>query len=281
MSSRKALTRGILLVFALGAAACRKEAAPAATSPAPNDVTISAVDFAYNSLDTITAGLTRLRLINHGPSLHHIQLIHIEGGRTIDSLRAALTKPGPPPAWMKNVAGPNAVGTEDTSVAIMNIAAGHYAIVCFIPDSTGVPHFARGMIRALEVRPATGPAVPEPTADADVHLTDYAFSESAPLHAGLRTLKVINDGQQPHELFIARLDTGVTAQQLVHWVDSGMHGRPPARAVGGVSGIEKGDHAWVVANFAPGNYAFLCFVPDAKDGKEHVQHGMIQQLTVN
>jgi uncharacterized cupredoxin-like copper-binding protein len=45
--------------------------------------------------------------------------------------------------------------------------------------------------------------------------------------------------------------------------------------------LEPGMSGYFTADFAPGNYALICFVPDAKDGKPHFTHGMMQQITVN
>jgi hypothetical protein len=33
--------------------------------------------------------------------------------------------------------------------------------------------------------------------------------------------------------------------------------------------------------FTPGQYAFLCFAPDSKDGKPHFLHGMAKLLEVS
>jgi len=40
-------------------------------------------------------------------------------------------------------------------------------------------------------------------------------------------------------------------------------------------------HEMIIAQLPePGAYKFLCFLPDAKDGKPHVAHGMLSQVTV-
>jgi uncharacterized cupredoxin-like copper-binding protein len=50
--------------------------------------------------------------------------------------------------------------------------------------------------------------------------------------------------------------------------------------VGGTSGLSKGRGMEFTADFTPGEYALLCFLPDARDGKPHVAHGMVKQITV-
>jgi len=36
----------------------------------------------------------------------------------------------------------------------------------------------------------------------------------------------------------------------------------------------------IPTTFTAGDYALLCFVPDAKDGKPHLAHGMVKQFSV-
>jgi hypothetical protein len=57
------------------------------------------MDFSFDAPDVIPAGLTDFRFLNKGPALHHMQIFKLEGGKTVDDLRAALANPGPPPAW--------------------------------------------------------------------------------------------------------------------------------------------------------------------------------------
>jgi hypothetical protein len=37
---------------------------------------------------------------------------------------------------------------------------------------------------------------------------------------------------------------------------------------------------YLTLDLEPGRYALYCFVPDARDGKEHVAHGMIREIEV-
>ncbi|MEK7668958.1 MAG: hypothetical protein AAB409_09935 [Gemmatimonadota bacterium] len=282
MLSRALFRAASLVVLAVSAVACsRREAAQVPPPPVPV-VTFTATDFAFQGPDTIPSGVVTLRLVNRGPSLHHVQMMQLGEGKTYDSLLAALRNPGPPPAWARLVAGPNPPAPGDSAEITQTLRPGNYAMICVIPNERGVPHIAMGMAKPLVVAPAAaGAAAPEPTAHVEVALSDYDFVLSAPLTAGTHTLKVTNAGPQPHEFFIARLDSGVTAQQLVDWVHGGMQGRPPALPLGGTTAFAAGDHTFVTLTLTPGDYALLCFLPDVGDGREHVAHGMVKQIRVS
>ena len=43
--------------------------------------------------------------------------------------------------------------------------------------------------------------------------------------------------------------------------------------------LQTGRVNYVQANFTRGDYTLLCFVPDAGDGRPHVAHGMVHQIT--
>jgi hypothetical protein len=62
--------------------------------------------------------------------------------------------------------------------------------------------------------------------------------------------------------------------------NAGGVGPGPVTALGGAAGIAKGRRLFLDADFPPGEYLFLCFIPDAKDGKPHSEHGMVRQLSV-
>lgn len=269
------------LVLAATLAACARKQEQAAAPAVPPTVTITAADFAFSAPDTIPAGVVRIRLVNNGPSLHHVQFIKLGEGKTISDLMAALRNPGPPPAWATAAPGPNPPAPGSSAELVVDLAAGNYAIACFVPDDKGVPHVAKGMVRPVVVAARGGVAAAEPAADVQVDLADYSFTLSKDITAGPHTLKIVNAGVQDHEMFIARLDSGATAQQLARYVETGMHGRPPALPLGGASGMVPGAHAYFSMDFQPGDYALLCFLPDGKDGRAHASHGMVKQIHVS
>jgi hypothetical protein len=57
-------------------------------------------------------------------------------------------------------------------------------------------------------------------------------------------------------------------------------GPPPADLIGGLSAGLPKQVAYFTANLTPGKYAMLCFITDAKDGKPHMEHGMVREFEV-
>jgi hypothetical protein len=273
----KTLHISATLAFAL--AACAR---PAATPAAPNVVTIVATDFAFAAPDTIPAGLTTLKLQNQGKEPHQAVLLGA-AGKTWDEVRTALTTPGPIPPWVTFPPGAGVVTGGDSSNATSRLEPGIYYLVCFIPSADGTPHVVKGMVRRLVVTaPATAATpAPDPQADVVVTLADYGFSWSKPLTAGTHTIRVENAGPQMHEIGIEQLAPGKTIADYQQWVAKGMQGMGPAKPLGGVTGPGVGKVGWFTITVPPGKYILACYVPDNKDGKAHVAHGMVQEITVN
>ena len=249
----------------------------AATAPKANVVHVTGEDFKFDAPDVIPAGLTEFRFLNKGPALHHLAIVKLNGGKTVDDLRAALANPGPPPAWVKEFGGPNASVPGEESNATLNLTPGNYALICFV-DIGGPPHFAKGMVRALRVVPSKAPD-PKPAASVTMTLFDYNFKLSGPIRAGTRTIRVHNSAKQHHEVQLVQLAPGKTVKEVLDWIGK-PEGPPPGKAMGGIAGMEPGMTEYFTANFTPGKYGLICFLPDAKDGKPHLAHGMVQEITV-
>lgn len=250
----------------------------AQTPAAANLVTVTATEFAFAAPATIPAGLTTVRLVNQGREMHHVQLVKLAEGHTAAELLQQ--GEGPLPAWATFVGGPNVHAPGAHSEATLVLEAGEYALVCFIPSPDGVPHIAKGMVKPLTVSPAQSDAeVQAPVADVRMTLHDYSFAIDPEISAGRHTIQVANAAQQPHEVALMRLAPGKTPQDLLAWIER-QQGPPPATPLGGTSLLSAGEINQITADFEPGEYVLLCFVPDAKDGRPHVAHGMVRQLTV-
>ncbi len=263
--------------------------------PATHTATIHAKDFSFDAPDAISAGWTTFHLINDGPNLHHVQLVRLDSGKTAADLQAAMKNPGPPPRWAVFVGGPNAPNPGASSDAVINLQPGNYVMLCLVDIPGKVPHFAKGMVRPFTVTAASGTPAAEPNPDIALVLTDYKFDAGgAPvtiadgktvIPAGNHTFKFVNSGPQPHEVEIIRLAPGKTMKDFGDFMQKAyasekMDGPPPGDAIGGIAAAVPGTTEYFTANLTPGNYFMICFVPDAKDGKPHSDHGMVKEFTV-
>lgn len=244
---------------------------------APHVVNVAASDFAFEMPSEVPAGMTTFRLTSSGPNFHHAIVARLDSGRTMADLEAAFSKPGPPPAWLVMLGGPNPPPPGGASNATLDLEPGNYAMLCIVDVPGGVPHIAKGMVKPFTVTGAKSSAA-APAADVRVQLVDYSFKIDGALTPGTHTVEVVTDANQLHELAIFQLDSGKTTQDLMTWLEK-MDGPPPGHSIGGTAPSAPGVKNYFTADFPKGEYVFICFVP-APDGKFHFQHGMMQTVVV-
>ena len=286
MSRLKVLAAG--LMAAGGLAGCT----PAPTLPT---ITIDASNYQFAIPDSVAGGLTRVHLINTGTEPHHAQFLRLNDGVTpaqFDSvfgaaMQAAQTEGDVAFFRIFQIAdlrgGPASLNPGDSTDVVMDLEPGHYVLMCFLPNAQGVPHVALGMKHFLTVGPAPEPQPVAPTADATIQLADFSFTGADTITAGHFTLEVANQGPEPHEMNIVRLN-GLTLAQLRAALTGPPPegaGPPPFEFVGGSQAMMPGMHEWLDLDLAAGNYALICFVPSpAHNGQPHIALGMIRGLTV-
>ena len=256
---------------------------PAAPTAKPRVLTVVASEYSFELPASVPAGLTTIRLVNKGKELHHMVLVRFDEGKSLDDLFAAMKQgaDGPPPSWLHEVPSPNAVGPNGETSVTVALQPGNYAVLCFIPAADHAPHVAKGMAKPFKVTPAYGAKTAAlPKADVTMTLVDYDFALSKPLKAGKHVIRVKNGASQPHEVQLVRLDPGKTPADVTAWVDK-QEGPPPGLPLGGVVGVAPGTQANWPVTLEKGEYALICFIGDAKDGKPHFAHGMSKQITVN
>ncbi len=277
------LSFGALVLIACGGSDATPDsesaaAAVDAASAEPAVIDVSAGDFFYTMADTISAGATTFRLTTNGQEPHHVQMVRVPDDKSLDDLVASL-QGGPPPEWAVFVGGPNAPARMvGTSTVTLDLQPGKHLVLCLIPSPDGTLHVAKGMSKTVIVTPSDS-ARTMPVATSTMSLTDYDFVLSEPLTAGSHVLQVTNNAEQEHEVFIAKLAPGTSPAQLAAWLEK-QEGPPPGEPVGGTVSMNKGISNFVHLDLTPGDYALLCFVPDIKDGKPHLVHGMMKQITV-
>jgi len=271
--------RATALLLAAFLASCdRKPAAPAAQTAA-NSLRIVATDFGYTAPDTVEAGLTNIVMVNQGKEPHQAVVMRIDSGKTQAEVQAGMMG-NTIPSWMSFPGGPNGAMPGDSTNAMATFTPGNYMLVCFLQGADGKPHVMKGMTKNFVVKPA-GTPMAMPGGDVTITAKDYAFDVSPAITAGTHTVRMANAGPQLHEIGLLKLAPGKTMAQVQAWMGTDMKSQPPFMMVGGIAGLSMGQTANFTATFSKGDYILICFVPDAKDGKPHVAHGMMLPFKVS
>ena len=237
--------------------------------------------YAYELPDRVPEGATRLSLVNDGDEVHHAQLFKLNDDATVADLGAALATGDPAAAFafgaFEGGTALVAPGTTSAADAVAGLTQGTFVLICFVEDSDGEPHLAHGMLHPFGVTASDRPpSVPE--ADAQVELVDYGFDfpESIP---GDALLEITNAADlEPHEMEIARLDDGATADEVLAALPAGTP--PPATPVGGMQALVPGASQLLQLDLAPGEYVVWCSIPSPTDAVPHHAKGMFREVTV-
>jgi hypothetical protein len=244
-------------------------------------VEFGADDHAFTGPEQLESGWQTVRLVNRGRDVHQIQFLGLPPDKTVADVERALTARSPSlPNWLKRHGGVNSVAPGNQASAVINLDAGEYVLLCGIPDATGRPHAMRGMVRALRVAGAGSAIAPLPRPDATLHMKDFSFSLSEALHAGSRTLRLVNDGRQAHELVLIRLAEGASTQDFLARYRPGGLANPAGKEAGGLTGIDPGRQGYVALELEPGRYGMLCFLSDPVTGTPHFARGMWMDIEV-
>ena len=280
------------LIALLASAACGGE------EPSIPIVGVTAADFSFSLPDTIAGGLVRFQLTNSGQDSHHMQVVKLNQGVSQQQFQGPLQGtlqaiPQEGEAALGRLfqivtftGGPSGIGPGGESEAMVDLQAGDYALLCFIAGADGIPHLAKGMVKPLTVTAPSSDRPVEPAAPVTVGLDDFAFTGvPVNLSAGRTTLKVTNQGQEPHEMTVFRLE-GVSAQQALEIVTTppggdAPAGPPPFKDAGGFQAIMPGQSGWTTLDLQAGEYIAICFVPSPANGfASHAALGMMTPFTV-
>src|SRR5439155_13698019 len=123
-------------VAALGALATLLAIGACGRGPvAPQLLRIFATDGGFELPAHVPAGLTEIRLVNHGRSIHEGALVHFltAGARAsayVDSARAGVAFP----AFAEDVGGPGLAEPGDSTTVSLELLPGRYCVVCFYAD---------------------------------------------------------------------------------------------------------------------------------------------------
>lgn len=247
----------------------------------PTTLDVVAMDYAFRVPPKVRAGLVTVSLRNTGQKLHHVQLFRLEPGKTLGDLFPLLMAAksiSAPPAWATPVGGPSAAMPGRTIRAIVSLAAGTYALICWVPAGDGTVHFMKGMVGQVEVVAPASPASP-PRADVVATTRDFSIGFDRPITAGRRTIRIENRGTMAHEWLVVKLKPGSSARDVAEWSGAGQHGTPPHDDWFGLAAIAPGQVAHVTHEFARGDYVAFCLA-EGRDGVLHLMKGMETRFTV-
>jgi uncharacterized cupredoxin-like copper-binding protein len=290
MFSAAALSAGLAGVPALRAATAQDGDYP--------ELLMVATDYDFEMPATAESGYLRLTIDNQGAEEHHAIFFRINDEATSEQFQEAMMSGdlGAILGVSTAYGGPN-VGPGLSSSVIAYLDPGNYVVICVIPDPTGVPHAAHGMVAALEV--TAGEAGGEaPETDGTISLVDMAF-DGLPeeVAAGSYTWEVVNNGEQLHEILVLQLAEGLdlgdvmtmlTAEPGAATPEAGAtpegdagHAGAPFEAIAGTAPMSPGAINYLEIDLEPGTYVAICFIPDVNTGMPHFLMGMIAEFQVS
>lgn len=277
-----------------GASGNTSSTAPDADPVSIPIVTVTAIEtetddgstaYALQIDDGLTAGPTQFNLRNNGSEPHHMQIFRLNDDATPDDFGAALAT-GDIGALLGTGAFMGGTGTADpgsesAADALIDIAEGNYALLCFIEDANGVPHLALGMVTPFSVAAADGEVAAMPEPDAVVDMVDFSYDNVDLPTSGI--VEVVNVSEtQVHEMNLLRLADGASAADVGKFFEGELPGPPPFSGVGGMQALmPKGSQLLVLDDLEPGGYVMICHVPDPTDGVPHDEKGMAVPATVS
>jgi hypothetical protein len=279
----------LLVLVALVIGACGEAATPAPTpsptpSPtpvAPPELVVDAADGTFTAPDTVAAGWIKLSAKNLKPQGQCGFLVRLNDTTTPAAFAEAI-KAGPTPQVQAMVSLEAFIPQAAPNEIYLRARSGPHAFVCFVAGAGGPP---TAKVKMVTVTPATGQAAAEPKSEVTITERDFVFDFPAELKSGPKIVRILNMGQQSHEMLIVKLAAGKTLADLIALASTPpTPGQPPSpppfEMVGGVGPVAPGGAVVVTLDLKPGTYHALCFLPDTTTKKPHIALGMIQEITV-
>jgi hypothetical protein len=224
---------------------------------------------------SVEAGAVTIRLRNSGRRRHEAQLVKVDGGQSADDVLRVIQNAERRgiPNWLHGAGGVGTTPPGVTGSSTQVLSEGSYYL--FDTESGGRPATA-----ALKVEGGGDGELPK--AAGRVTARDYSF-EASGLKSGKNTIVFDNAGREIHHLVAVRMRPGATIADVRRFLQT-EKGRPPfveePNRQLSTPVLDGGTKQVTQLDFAPGKYAFLCFITDRRGGPPHVAKGMISETTV-
>lgn len=223
------------------------------------------------------AGLAEITFTNNADKEADLQLIRVEGDRSVEEVVEGLGKAVSGqsfPEWFFAGGGVGTTAPGESATVTQVLEPGTYYA---FDTETQRPPDPKSVV-STEV---TGDAAEEELeADATVEAGEYVF-DSDTLPSGSNEIVFDNIGVQPHHLLASKLLGDSTAEDVEAFFKT-EKGRPPLSEKGTQSTavIEGGEGQVVTLDLEPGRYAFYCFISDRQGGPPHALKGMVDEIEV-
>ena len=113
-----------------------------------------------------------------------------------------------------------------------------------------------------------------------INAYDYFYEAPNPIAAGVVTLRLINRGQDFHNIWVVKIDEGYAFSDFMRAMGPGRALPGWFTPLGGPESPEPGQESRLTVELAPGRYALACLLPAASHGTTHMAKGMFLPLTV-
>ncbi len=123
-------------------------------------VTITEIDFSFTGFEHVPAGPQIWKVVHKGTQPHMLVLLGVPASTTIAQIMALMSAPQnatPMPGGLdfnalKDMGGVDLQSAGTTVWPVLNLPAGRYAALCFVPDPNkgGEPHAMEGMISVFD-----------------------------------------------------------------------------------------------------------------------------------
>jgi hypothetical protein len=133
---------------------------PSAAPQPTAAVTVTEIDFGFAGFDHVPAGPQIWQVVHNGTQPHMLLLIGVPAGTTLEQVTALFASfmTGTPaangldPSQIRDAGGVDVQSAGTTVWPVLNLDAGRYAAVCFVPDPNKnyEPHALEGMISVFD-----------------------------------------------------------------------------------------------------------------------------------
>lgn len=269
-----AVAAGALLAGCGGGSSGTAGAAGAGSAAPRPSITVRVDDRRISAPLRTPAGYVDFHIVTSGRVHHHLAFWHLRRGVTPARFIGVLKRPDGDPFKLGTAIGGNGPMLSGHFETTMRLTAGTVVFADIVDGPT---------TRIASFR-VTGPPVSEQAPRAAGTIVNRGFRFTLPTGFGRPGVyRFTNPDPIAHDGAIFPLAKGETAADLVHWMQGGGKGRPPAlfdKPYGGPGAIgARSTSSFRLPKLPPGRYVLACFLPTA-NGVLHAQLGMVAGFDV-